>query len=474
MGMGFAILCACLFFMGAYVPQAVASKAPPPPIPAGCDNVEKDTKSGGATNDMVTNLVSCVDTNIRSATVLMNNQLSTFMSPIVAALSVFAIAFHGIKILGGEGRFTASTMSLLLRLALVNFFFSNLGGMADKPFIIMDDLANVVASNWTPWAYVDKDLGDIFGYSSDGTKQLYNGILALLAAAIFSGTPGVMMTSVGFIVLSEIIKFVFDLTYTYLQAVLAVSFYVLISPLIIPLALFQYSEKYFSKWLSGLMGAMLIPTFLFGFLSFTWGAFDARVKDMLTAANPAGYQKSGADYFSPYGRSSQSAYSWMRYVDPGLAKKVEDNISSSPVGAKLPTVPSSNIAKDPKAANASVVNLLSYWGLNFGTDNETTIKNIIAGLVPLWIYASVMLGIIRKIPALALEIAGAGIALNVGGQSLKQKMAETLDNLKFGTGAAIGTMVGGAAAKAVTKSAEKREASALVGAAIGVLVVERL
>jgi len=441
-----------------------------------CSDAFADCTTVGITNAITTNFIACVDGSIRTATYVILNSVSNYMALVVASVSVYAIAVHGIKILGGETDITAKTAILMLRLAVINFFFYNLGGLANIPYAILDEVANITAGGWTPWGQVDAYLGAIFGFdaSDNHNRELFHGVLAMLGASLFAGTPGIMAVSSGLLALFKLILFALDLVYVYLLAVLVLSLCIIISPLMIPLALFQYSERYFNKWLSSVIGSILVPAFLFGFLSLTLNLFEAQIGNILSDLNPNGYIDAyGLNSYSPYARQKQTSYSWVQRTDPNVARAMSNTISANS-SMPPPSTPVTNTTMDPKSSNGAMVGLLSYWGVNFGNNNDSNMVRVLLSFVSLWIYASVLIGMIKKIPGVAYEIAGATAAISIQGKPFASRMAETKENIKIGGGSLLGGTAGGQVGAAATRSLAGREASGVAGAIVGGLIGKRL
>jgi len=430
----------------------------------------------GQTNAIMTNFVNCTDSAIRSATLTLVDTMSRAIAPAIAAISVYAIALHGIKIIGGAEELTAQTAGFLIRLALVNFFFFDIGGFAGQLFSIMNELAGIMG--FTPWQSADTSLGYIMGYdaSDSGHRVLYHGTLAMVASALFSGPAGVAMMSSGVIAMFELLMFGMEIVYVYLLSVLMLSLCIIVSPLIIPLALFSYADRYFKKWLSNVIGAILVPMFLFGFLQFTLDLFSGQILQILHSLNPIGHTDNnygGLDYYPPYATQDNVFLSWIKRLASGFAKFASD-VYHWATDLLTHNVPATNPTMDSRAKNAAITNPFSYWALTFGSNPEANMFKVVTNFVLLWIYASVLIGMIKKIPGLALEIAGSQVSIDMQSQSIAQKIGETAQNLKIGGGALIGGVAGGQLGAGITKSAAGRGAATVTGAIIGTLVSRRI
>jgi len=449
------------------------------------------SSSVGQNNGITTTLVGCVNQAMRNDAYLLLGTMSDFLTNVVGALSIFAIAWHAIKIFGGEGEIKAQTIGFLIKLAAINVFFYNLSVFKTLPFDLMDELANAIGP--TPWSTIDGLLGQVFGFDStnQGGRLLYHGTVGMASAAAFAGAPGFIMFAAALFALFEFVMLGMEIVYVYLVSVLVLALMVIMSPLMIPLLIFRYSEKYYMSWLKTMMGAVLIPVFLFGFLSFSMNFFTfgipnttgtgtkniGGIPDILSGLNPQGYTDphyAGLDYFTPYTRQGHSLFNWTMSTDPNAQQAATQSIINANPNEPPTLMPTASPNISSRGAESPMVKAFSLWSINFGAANHTNFRDVALSFAALWIYASVMMELVSKMPEVAQEVAGMSISISFQGQSLKQKVSENLQNLKFGGGALLGGLAGKEVGKSITKSAKGREASALAGIIGGGLVSGRL
>jgi hypothetical protein len=463
--------------------------------------------SMGRTNYIVSRFIYCIRGSIEAVTFSSGNSvmkaLSDLMFPVVAALSTLMIIVHGVKLLAGEGNGITSTMKLMFRLALVNFFFYNMGGFAEVPYRVMDELSGIVANNWTPWGDIDYLMGMLFGYQpgfdpgnsdfnpNNASMKLFNltnnahdvthrvlkhGVLAVVAASVFSGTTGFAMASAAIMAILELVFFVLDIVYTYLVAVLVISLCIMVSPLMIPLALFQYADKYFDKWLKTMIGAILVPTLLFGFLNFALGLINSNIINVIDSLNPSGhYDNLGGSDFAPYAREDQAIGSWVQKTHGSYAKIMDDGVANA-TGKFNKNVPAFNPSMDSKTNNSTVTNSYSFWAINIaggGNGPDRNMTQALFAFAQLWIYAFVLIGLIKKMPAIAQEIAGVAGSIGFSGGSVASRVNESVENIKMGSGAMIGGVAGKELASSAGAKGGAQTRSAEMGAIIGSMIGKR-
>jgi len=498
-----AMLCVffCLFSSHAYAQT-------PYGLPAGCSGYAPPDLGGPPSlpHSVTTAFVNCVDSTIRNvvygASGSIMHVISVHMTPIVQALSVLFIAVHAIKILGGVSNLTYETAKMMIALAGVNFFFYDLGGMAAAPFNIMDELQGVVGQGFTPWGDLDLLFGMIFGVDPDNgasmgvvnhttgaavtvtgaNRTLVNGMIALLGTTAFAGAPGLMLSLTGVLAFFELISFVLDIIYTYFLAELLLGLCVVVSPIMVPLTLFQYSKRYFDKWISTMLGAMLVPAFLFGFLYLMINMICQPIYDALNYLNPAGYtDENGNPSYVPYSRQNQSAVSWTQDSAGAFAGDIAKNVntaSNAASGSNAPNTPAVGAFMDSRGSTKTLANYsflgavdATSWGINLvgppPYDNaDINIRNAMFSLFTLWVYVSVLTGLISNIPDIAQEICGGAMSI-MRGQSLSDRFAGAHASLNAGGGSFMAGM------SRPKTAPPPGDSAAAAGAAMGKLVGPR-
>src|SRR5581483_6364914 len=120
-----------------------------------------------------------------------------------------------------------------------------------------------------------------------------------------------------------------------------------------------------------------------------------------------------------------------------------------------------------RALNAGVANRP---GLDFGNKGITVIGQLMVGFASLWLFAILMKSMIHKIPEISSSIAGIITSLgSIDTTPFKQRVQESVSDLKLGAGAAVGGVMGGELGAMIGK----REGGGLFGGLIGAMVSRR-
>ncbi|MDX1974945.1 MAG: type IV secretion system protein [Rickettsiales bacterium] len=225
--------------------------------------------------------------------------ISNFMASTVQAACVLAVAILGISMISGKARNAWKESAILMtKISLVLVFsnsfgaeyFNANGGLFGVLLDTMNDILDrvtlsmewidggcVLSQNdadglrafWLMDCVIENLIGGIYTLGS-----LAGGLLGFIVASFFSGAIGVFVAAM---VGALIVLFCFAVVravYIYLISMMALSMMVIISPLVIPLALFQSTVGYFEKWVRKTIGFMLQPIFLFVYISLLISTFN--------------------------------------------------------------------------------------------------------------------------------------------------------------------------------------------------------
>lgn len=369
----------------------------------------------------VQKIVKCIETPVRNAVKTMMSDLSTFIKPIVGVLSVLALIFFAAQLMGGQTNLAPKGFSLLIKIGIVVLLSNNLGGYADNIFAIFKDLLQLVTSHVgedghavTPWETIDGILSTLVGFKASGAEDnpMLDGIVALLGGSLFSKGLGFLITLMGITTLISIFTFVFDAVYLYLTSVVLLGFLIILSPLIIPLLLFGFAEKYLKTWLHMTFATILTPVMMFAFL---WmfigilfnagGGADKGYVQELMALLPKDYAKNNL-------RASQPIYSDARATDNDMNTALTGNVQSAADGGLnggQSTAPSLNVINPYATQNIDSAHVKPY-NLT-GMDN----KAIFFKLLAIWIFVNLLKSMQSKIPEIASAIAGSSTGIgNMG------------------------------------------------------------
>lgn len=286
------------------------------------------------------------------------NFFGTFYSKLsdyVNALCIMAIAVWGTLV--AMGKRTAPVKDgavMFVKIGAVVMFTNNFGGLFEAFLDMMEYMLNVVTSYviYSPsfdcpgltsppiagtslavWLSIDCAIDVLIG-GIFSPISIALGISGFLLAALFSQAIGLFVGLVGFLIIGQLLWAIIRGVYIFLSAYIAFALMVIISPLFIPLILFEATKGYFEKWLRITMGFMLQPIFLFTYLAMLMSAFDVVVykgPNSLyhiiagTAASSPSF-KIGAWAYSNgiYGEASQSSQGINVNPKKTLARSMDD------------------------------------------------------------------------------------------------------------------------------------------------------
>lgn len=237
-------------------------------------------------------------------TFLAKFELST-QSYILACI-ILAVTFFGVNIISGKCHHPGNdAFILLLKIGGVLLFTNGFAGMVDPLFGSMESLAGIAATYLTSdamtyqtpdgqvhmspfivgcgsdnsifganiWGRIDCIMSRLF--IGDASTGLKTGLLWILGGAIFwTSFAGpfiflIMLFVFGFVGLT-VVRCVF----TFLSCYLMLAFMVVLSPLIIPLLLFEATMKIFIAAVKIVIASLVMPLVLFFFMVFLFAVFD--------------------------------------------------------------------------------------------------------------------------------------------------------------------------------------------------------
>ena len=437
--------------MCCFVAPALAEINQPPPIPPPPLDL---CNSGLATSHLPSwsftgKVVNCIKGSIITATGDLLQVISDYMTPLVSIMVVFALIILGARILNGERELTRTVVGFALRLGLVWMFYYNLGGaisgmpggnLSNAIFLVEDQLVQLVNTgtgsdpSYTPWDRIDLFIGKIFGFGPQ--IVLFQGLLGLVGAALVSSTLGIILFLAGFMAIVDLLTFTLSVVFTFLMSYLLIAFMIIISPLIIPMALFFYTERYFQKWLAMLVGAMLTPVMLFAFLGMFMNIFSVLIAGIF---GTLGFACPGCDSpitcdlsqcvppdFKAFWKLNQPLFSWLIPGDPTFDQMLS---SVTQTGVGDPAVQSNILPTARRALNTSMVMVPS---IDFGRNNVGIMQKLVFQFISLWIFASLMKSMVAKIPDIAASIASTVTGIDMYSMSVKRMASETLQDAGIG------------------------------------------
>ncbi|MFW0776791.1 MAG: type IV secretion system protein [Rickettsiales bacterium] len=451
-----------VLFVGVMLPIN-AHAAPPPVISAveGCNTtLGLDFDDWEYTSKVVGCLRGMIVLAAAHPTDGLAYHLSVYMVPTVTIMIALAIIIFGVRLLGGERDLMPKAIKFLLRLGLVWLFSFNLAGLGAVLFDIMDEMicmvsvdsvegilseqmamegilpttielqtSGAILNECYPWNFMDHFIGKLFGFGEH--ILLTHGLAGIIAGALFSSTAGILVFFTGIAAMLDVILMILRIVFIYLSAVLIVGFMIIISPLIIPLAIFATQERYFNRWLDILLTAMFTPMILFGFLSVFLGVYEMLIDRIVNILG--GVDAEGKTHFDAYWRTNEPKFSWLMSTDPNTAQDFEDMASAEDVGS-----PAVQSFINPFARRSMDTNLFVPPGVDFGEAGIKVMQQLTLGFISLWIFSSLMKSMIRKIPEITQSIVGASLGITYQANSfeagLKRGLMNARDTLSSGGG----------------------------------------
>lgn len=416
-------------------------------------------------------VVSCIERAVIQAVFSMMGQMQAYMWPIFASLFTLAIAIMGIRVISGEK--TGRSAMYAIRLAMVAYFMGNLGTFAGAAFAIESELISIVAGG-SPWVMIDNFLGNLLGF---GPKfALYQGIIGIVGAAVFSPQVASMLFMAGTSAVSTLLLFILNVVYTYLASIIMLGFLLVLSPIFLPWAVFFLTERYMKRLLDMIISIMLMPVLLFAFIQLFLGVFDYLIADIFDSVLPRNRD------FRALWNLNNPVFSWLMPSDTSLMERLEGVAQFNQPGAFDAANPAVQTNVNPflrHGFNAgSIANLP---GLNFGPSEPIWVQAIAMKLIALWLFATLMKTMVSRIPEISSSIAGSVIGIPLSATTPQQMLQNVETSLRVGAGAigggGLGGEAGGAAAKALggnnREQAMARQAGGVLGAMAGMMVTKR-
>lgn len=432
----------------------------------GCRN-----ESGLDEDKLTQQVVYCVKQAMLHAVFEITTGMRNYMKDVLTVCFTLYIALFAIRVMGGEPQLVPSTAKTLIRIAVVWLLFNNIPAMAYYAYGITDWFIKLVLIDptFTPWEKIDSFLSRLMGFAPGLT--LVNGVAGIIFALAVSGTLGTSVFTFALIGMYTMMMFILEIVYTYLAAFMSIGFLMILAPLVIPLALFSYTDqRFFSKWFKNLITAMITPMMLLGFLQVSLGYFDELIDDAMVVFSdnkmPINEDGFAMPDMSEFWRANQNLIpSWVLVGDPTTAEKMRDEINKK--------VKAGEMKHKIMPPVATEINPHARVGMEKGgmmsfvtTYPPQKLQDLLLAIIPIFIYALMLLGLVRKMPELATAIAG-GVTISMASSAtFMQEAQQKMNDAGTGIGALIGAAGGGGIGSAV---AGNRAASfgRWTGAAIG-------
>jgi len=127
----------------------------------------------------------------------------------------------------------------------------------------------------TVWDLIDCK---ILNYLNLGScKYTISGLIGIwiISAAFFVNLQGFLLSIVSFIYCLMLLLVIFKFIHIFILSMFVLTILILISPIIICFALFDYTKGIFQKWMQLIIGYILYPALLFAFVALMLATFDS-------------------------------------------------------------------------------------------------------------------------------------------------------------------------------------------------------
>lgn len=411
--------------------------------PAHAAGLDLDTCATGFQPwDYTAKVVTCITNALRQAARTMAGDLVSYFRDTVYAMVVLAIAWHGVKILGGERQMVQNGLSLLLRAGIVFLVYSNVGAFVDTGLGVYNWVIQLFTGGYSPWIRVDRLIGKLIGMGP--SLVLAQGLIGIIGAALLSSTAGIFMFMAGFMALLDFFFFLFNVVFIYLMSFTLVAFMLALTPLFAPLLIFFYTEQYFNKWWHIMVSATLVPTLMFAFLLLFLGIFNQLIADLFDilgfpCSNPANFTTCTPPDYRAYWKMNQPAFSWMMPADPHSSQQMQAITSATDLSN--PAV-QSNV--NPLLRRGFDKGMINTPGVDFGPNHVKITEQLMFAFISLWIFSTLMKSFLGKIPHIADDISGALNRITVEPtqieSTLRQHMHMNPDQMQAKAGSISGTL----------------------------------
>lgn len=361
-------------------------------------------------------IVLCVEGSIQMAMFSFLSNFTPLYSATIFAIMAFSMVLFGIKVFAGLEDITKDSLLYFFKFGMVLGFSFMLGGFYNAPFAIMKYATSLVVGQWSPWGNFDNYLSRIFGAGNAG--QLFNGLIGMAYAAAASGVTGVLAAILAMLSMITTIYFAFRAMMTYLSSVMLIAFLLVLTPMIVPLALFANTNRYVDKWVDYMIGAIIHPVLLFAFLYMFMGTINTMLDWFINGM--------GANDFAQFYRGNRSMFSWMMTADPSTVRMLESTLGETTGRTAMQSFMS------PVMSQAVEANPISSFALDFGVNQVWMMQQLVFGFLAIFIVSYLMLSMINYLPEVADSITGVVTGLRLEGIPFVSEFRQAFSKLKGG------------------------------------------
>ena len=152
---------------------------------------------------LTTLVVFCIKETIKAATVAFITLVLTALRDTIAVLFCLAVVFYGIRVMMQDQDLPRMSFGFLMRLTIVVGVSFNLPTFVAWPFEILEDMLVMGTGGWSPWLQIDNAVGQLLGFGPG--RSLFQGVLGLIGAALYTSATGMFMFLFGFLIIFSLL-----------------------------------------------------------------------------------------------------------------------------------------------------------------------------------------------------------------------------------------------------------------------------
>lgn len=388
------------------------------PIEMGTEGGKKENCRSKYPGELIAVIVPCIRDVFQNVAETMTDQFDDVVRPAIYSFITLVLTIFGVKVVTGEGDMKKQSFLLLMKIAGVMMFTESLGGFIPATFGMVQDGSQIVTSSLgsainemqcdisgymgeSPWREIDCILGALFGFAPG--VIVGSSIFGLMGSALWSGSLGVTLFMGGIASLFLVLKLIIRATYTYLSALMVMSFLIIISPIMVPLLLLSVTFQYFEHWLKSLMSTMIQPLITLAFLTLCFLIID----DLM---------------FDPeYGLIAQLPASEIEKMQGGKGMKGATSIMNNSMDWVTKILKQSNsifesdyMRNEANPMMAGATNIMSaneLYSFDFRGEGVSKNNKVFFAMVALALMAYLLNLVLESLTTLSQQILGGGFAL---------------------------------------------------------------
>lgn len=238
-------------------------------------------------------IVACTKTVVRDTFVVFLWNFYSLVSNIAKATLTLATVILGVMLVSGMvEKPSRDVFVFLFKMGCVLFFIqpTTVLDIFNMGLDSMDGLTDMMYNysfftsggrcfdSATLWDRLDCTLDVLIGTVKDGggssIQGVSRGLMHFFASNIASTSLGAVIGMLGFYVTFTVLFAAIKSIHTYLAAIIALAFLLMLAPMFVPMIMFKQTRSYFDKWMRIAISFILQPVILFAFLSLMLVAMD--------------------------------------------------------------------------------------------------------------------------------------------------------------------------------------------------------